>query len=188
MLAVGSLVTATSSSAAAARRGRAVRATASLSGAVPGGGMRGRRPRARGAHVVAHGKKEDAARRALLDAMGSRSDPLAQFDDSGGGGFGGGIKKWFGGGGGGDNDNWQGKLRTMGAFGLFGLIIAVFALFKPVTAILVNLIYYLARIPTGREPGAEKIAEPAVAVAADADIIARYGADDDEDDEDDEDE
>ena len=188
MLAVGSLVTATSSSAAAARRGRAVRATASLSGAVPGGGMRGRRERARGALVVAHGKKEDAARRALLDAMGSRSDPLAQFDDSGGGGFGGGIKKWFGGGGGGDNDNWRGKLRTMGAFGLFGLFIAVFALFKPVTAILVNLIYYLLRIPTGREPGAERVAEPAVAVAADADIIARYGADDDEDDEDDEDE
>jgi hypothetical protein len=73
----------------------------------------------------------------------------------------------------------------MGAFGLFGLFIAVFALFKPVTAILVNLVYYLLRIPTGREPGAALVAEPAVAVAADADIIARYGADDDEDDEDD---
>ena len=50
MLAVGSLVTATPT-AAAARRGRAVRATASLSGAVPGGGMRMRREHARGALV-----------------------------------------------------------------------------------------------------------------------------------------
>jgi len=173
MLAAGSLVT-VKPTVAAARRGRAVRSAASLSAAVPGGGMRHRRENARGVRLVAKGKKEDDARRALLDALGSKGDVLAQFDDSGGGGFGGGIKKWFGGGGGGDNDNWRGKLRRMGAFGLFGLFIAVFWLFKPVTAILVNLAYHLLKLPTGREPGAELLVEkPVAAVAADADIIAR---------------
>jgi len=190
MLAVGSLVT-VRPTVAAARRGRAVRATASLSGAVPGGGMRKRHNAVRGARVVAKGKKEDEARRALMEGLGSRfrEDSLAQFDDSGGGGFGGGIKKWFGGGGGGDNDNWKGKLRKIGGFGMFVLFLAVFALFKPVTAILVNLVYFCLRLPTGREPGSELlVAEPVMKIAADADIIARYGADEDEDDEDDEDE
>ena len=77
------------------------------------------------------------------------------------------------------------KLRTMGAFGLFGLFIAVFALFKPVTAILVNLVYYLLRASRRLSHAGASSPASSVAVAADADIIARYGADDDEDDEDD---
>ena len=191
MLCVGNLIV-VKPTVAAKRRTRAVRSVVSLSGTVPGGGMRGRQKGpARGVRVIAHGKKEDEAKRALMEAMGSRArdDTLAQFDDSGGGGFGGGIKKFFGGGGGGDNDNWRGKLRSLGAFGMFGLFLAAFALFKPVTAILVNLVYFCLRLPTGREPGSELlVTEPVVKIAADADIIARYGADEDDEDEDDEDE
>ena len=43
---------------------------------------------------------------------------------------------------------------------LQGIFLA-FALFKPVTAILINLIFYLFKIPTGREEGASGALAPA---------------------------
>ena len=47
-----------------------------------------------------------------------------------------------------------------------------------------NLVYFLLRLPTGREPG--YVAPGSVApggIAADQDVIDRYGADDDDEDE-----
>ena len=46
-------------------------------------------------------------------------------------------------------------MSTFGALAIIVGVILCFALFKPVTAILVNLIFYVFKIPTGREPGAQ---------------------------------
>ena len=173
----------------------AVRVTASVAGK---GFVFDSKPR-RGGLVVAHGKKEDAAKRALQGAFGGASyDPLTENDGpggfGGGGRFGGFWKKLSGGGGG---DGWLPAFKRLGPLGMFAVVFAIYWLFKPVTAVLVNLVFFVFKIPTGREPEyqammAAKAAAAKAAAPADADIIARYGADDDDDfeddDEDDEDE
>ena len=174
----------------------AVRVTAGVAGK---GFVWSNKPRRAG--VVAHGKKEDAAKRALQGAFGGASyDPLAENDGpggfGGGGRFGGFWKKLSGGGGG---DGWWPAFKRLGPLGMFGVVFAIYWLFKPVTAVLVNLVFYVFKIPTGREPEyqammAAKEAAKKKLERADADIIARYGADDDDfdddfdDDENDEDE
>ena len=189
MLAVGGFATTALSRAAA--RPRAVRAPRAVSASAPGAGTGGgrfaKRECGRGDRVVARGKKEDAAKRALMGALGGSADILKE-NDGDGGWFGGGGFGGFGRRGGGGDGSFGDRIRTMGAFGVFVALLAIFALFKPVTAILVNLVYYLLKLPTGHEPGAVPVAAPVAAVAADADIIARYGADDDEDEDDEDDE
>ena len=135
----------------------------------------------RGMSVVAHGKKEDAARRALQGALGGSGDLLAE-NDGGGGLFGG----FFGPGGrgGGDWWGWRDRFRSWGNAGTIFFFILLFVLFKPVTAILVNLVYFVMGWPLDTPP----LVASGPGVAADADIIARYGADDDDEDEDEEDE
>ena len=112
---------------------------------------------------------QDAARKALQGAMGGKRDVLSQFD---------------GGGGGGDGDDGSPQARKIA-----GWIVAVAAfltLFKPVTAVIVNAVYYAFGWRTGREPltDAERAA---LAAPADASIISKYAADDDDDEDDDDD-
>ena len=152
---------------------RAVRATAASAGAVPGGGSHMKRETKRGDCVVVRGKKEDAAKRALMGALGGQNDVLAENDS--GGGFGGFIGNFFGGGGGGGW--WGDQFRRMGPAGSIIFLIVAWILFKPVTAILVNLVYFLLNWETDSPEPVPAAA--AAGVAADADIIARYGADDD---------
>ena len=113
--------------------------------------------------------------------MGGKRDVLSQFD---GGGGGGGPLDWFFGGGGGDGDDGSPQARKIA-----GWIVAVAAflmLFKPVTAVIVNAVYYAFGWRTGREPLTD--AElAALAAPADASIISKYAADDDDDLDDDED-
>ena len=105
---------------------------------------------------------QDAARKALQGAMGGKRDVLSQFD---GGGGGRGPLDWFFGGGGGDGDDGSPQARKIA-----GWIVAVAAfltLFKPVTAVLVNAVYYAFGWRTGREPfadaGRAALAAPAAA-------------------------
>jgi len=59
-------------------------------------------------------------------------------------------------------------------------------LFKPVTAIAVNGVYYAFGWRTGREaPTEEELAR--ASAPADADVISKYAADDDDDEDDDDD-
>jgi len=127
-----------------------------------------------------------------MGAFGDKPDALAENDKggffgggglfgNGGRGGGGGGGKWFGG-------RWKPPdwMQSIGPLGTLIAFLVVYWLFKPITAILVNLVYYVMKWPTGREPGAMQ--EEAKEIAADADIIARYGgADDDEDFDDDDD-
>ena len=133
---------------------------------------------------------EEAARAALMGAIGNKKDKLKAFDNGGRGGgffnFGGGGGGG-GGGSGGDGSN-KGTLQVL--FLLFCVLFVFYGL-KPVSAMFVNLIYYAFKIPTGR-PGDEE-PEDALSYAsgkggqsADADVISKYGGDDDDDDDDDE--
>ena len=123
----------------------------------------------------------EAARKALQGALGNKRDVLARFDRGGGGG---GPIDWFFGGGGGGDDGSRGARRIAGWMFLAFLVLV---LFKPVTAILVNAVYYAFGWRTGREAPTE--AELAAATGpADANVIAKYAADDDDDDDDDDDE
>ena len=111
----------------------AVRVTASVAGK---GFVFDSKPR-RGGLVVAHGKKEDAAKRALQGAFGGASyDPLTENDGpggfGGGGRFGGFWKKLSGGGGG---DGWLPAFKRLGPLGMFAVVFAIYWLFKPVTAV-----------------------------------------------------
>ena len=135
--------------------------------------------------IVGGKAAQDAARKALAGALGGKRDVLSQFD---GGGKGGGPLDWFfGGGGGGDDGDESSQLARKISFWVF-LVIAVLMLFKPVTAIAVNGVYYAFGWRTGREaPTEEELAR--ASAPADADVISKYAADDDEDeDEDDDDE
>jgi len=130
------------------------------------------------------GRKEaqEAARKALMGALGNKRDVLSQFDN---GGKGGGPIDWFfggrGGGGGGDSS----AARKI-SYWIFLVLLVLFA-FKPVTAVIVNGVYYAFGWRTGREPPTEaELAAAAVPTSADADVLKRYGASDDDDDDDDE--
>ena len=84
-------------------------------------------------------------------------DPLAENDGpggfGGGGRFGGFWKKLSGGGGG---DGWWPAFKRLGPLGMFGVVFAIYWLFKPVTAVLVNLVFSVFKIPTGREPSTRR--------------------------------
>ena len=85
MLAVGGFATTALSRAAA--RPRAVRAPRAVSASAPGAGTGGgrfaKRECGRGDRVVARGKKEDAAKRALMGALGGSADILKENDGDG---------------------------------------------------------------------------------------------------------
>ena len=123
---------------------------------------------------------EAAARKALMGAIGNKRDVLSKFD---GGGKGGGPLDWFFGGGGGGDEN---PMARKISFWIFLALLVLFT-FKPITAVLVNAVYYAFGWRTGREAPTEAELEAALrAPSADADVLSRYGADDDDDDEDDE--
>ena len=119
-----------------------------------------------------------------MGAIGGKKDKLKQFDAGGGGGF---FNFWGnGGGGGGDDDGGRGTMQVL--FLVFCFLFVFYGL-KPLTAIIVNAIYYVFNIPTGR-PGDEdpedlRREREARQITADAAVIAKYGADDDDDDDDD---
>ena len=132
---------------------------------------------------------EEAARAALMGAIGNKKDKLKAFDN---GGRGGGFFNFGGGGGGGSGGDGSNKGTLQVLFLLFCVVFVFYGL-KPVSAMFVNLIYYAFKIPTGR-PGDEE-PEDALSYAsgkagqsADADVISKYGGDDDDDDDDDDDE
>ena len=132
--------------------------------------------------IVGGKAAQDAARKALAGAFGGKRDVLSQFD---GGGKGGGPLDWFFGGGGGDDGDESSQLARKISFWVF-LVIAVLMLFKPVTAIAVNGVYYAFGWRTGREaPTEEELAR--ASAPADADVISKYAADDDDDEDDDDD-
>ena len=129
---------------------------------------------------------EEAARAALMGAIGKKKDTLKAFDDGGGGGF----FNFGKGGGGGGGDDGGGSKGTLQVLFLLFCIMFVFYGLKPMSAILVNLIYYAFKIPTGR-PGDEEpedmLSYASGGQSADADVISKYGGDDDDDDDDDDD-
>ena len=126
-------------------------------------------------------EKADAARKALQGALGNKRDVLSKFD---GGGKGGGPLDWFFGGGGGDDDGENAQARKIANWVFLAFVVLL--LFKPVTAVIVNAVYYAFGWRTGREAPTE--AELAAMNApADASVISKYAADDDDDDDDDED-
>ena len=123
---------------------------------------------------------QEAARKALQGALGGKAEKKLRALD--GGGPRGPIDWFFGGGGGGGGGD--GDARKIA--GWIFIVFAVLTLFKPVTAIAVNAMYYAFGWRTGREAPTE--AELASANApADASVIAKYAADDDDDDDDDDD-
>ena len=124
-------------------------------------------------------EKADAARKALQGALGNKRDVLSKFD---GGGKGGGPLDWFFGGGGGDDDGENAQARKIANWVFLAFVVLL--LFKPVTAVIVNAVYYAFGWRTGREAPTE--AELAAMNApADASVISKYAADDDDDDDDD---
>ena len=130
---------------------------------------------------------EEAARAALMGAIGNKKDKLKAFDN---GGRGGGFFNFGGGGGGGGGSGDGSNKGTLQVLFLLFCVVFVFYGLKPVSAMFVNLIYYAFKIPTGR-PGDEE-PEDALSYAggkagqsADADVISKYGGDDDDDDDDD---
>jgi hypothetical protein len=131
---------------------------------------------------------EEAAKKALIQAMGGKRDRLKKFDNGGGNGGFFNFSRTGGGGGDGGDDGGRGTLQV-----LFLIACAVFTFYaiKPACALVVNLIYYVFKIPTGW-PGDEEPVDPREIIGqsttgmADADIISKYGMDDDDDDDDDE--
>ena len=129
--------------------------------------------------IIGRKDAEAAARNALMGAIGNKRDVLSKFD---GGGKGGGPLDWFFGGGGGGDEN---PLARKISFWIFLALLVLFT-FKPVTAIMVNAVYYAFGWRTGREAPTEAELQAALrAPSADADVLSRYGADDDDDDDDD---
>ena len=120
-----------------------------------------------------------------MGAIGKKKDTLKAFDDGGGGG--GGFFNFGKGGGGGGDDDGGGSKGTLQVLFLLFCILFVFYGLKPMSAILVNLIYYAFKIPTGR-PGDEEpedmLSYASGGQSADADVISKYGGDDDDDDDD----
>ena len=120
-----------------------------------------------------------------MGAIGKKKDTLKAFDDGGGGG---GFFNFGKGGGGGGDDDGGGSKGTLQVLFLLFCILFVFYGLKPMSAILVNLIYYAFKIPTGR-PGDEEpedmLSYASGGQSADADVISKYGGDDDDDDDDD---
>ena len=88
---------------------------------------------------------EEAARAALMGAIGKKKDTLKAFDDGGGGG---GFFNFGKGGGGGGDDDGGGSKGTLQVLFLLFCILFVFYGLKPMSAILVNLIYYALKIST----------------------------------------
>lgn len=129
-------------------------------------------------------EKKEAARRALEAALSGTKDILADVErvqqSGGGGGAGGGS----GSGGGGGWQFWKGKddggksrkeaLTTLQALGYVLLAVFVLTCWKPVLALIVNIIYYVFRIP--RELPAE-LAGAAPATSAEEDVLSRLAQD-----------
>eukprot|EP00240_Pyramimonas_obovata_P015137 CAMPEP_0118932428 /NCGR_PEP_ID=MMETSP1169-20130426/10208_1 /TAXON_ID=36882 /ORGANISM="Pyramimonas obovata, Strain CCMP722" /LENGTH=189 /DNA_ID=CAMNT_0006875085 /DNA_START=45 /DNA_END=614 /DNA_ORIENTATION=+ len=155
------------------------------------------RPASRGACVVRcmAGSDKDAARKALEQALGgyakgkdilADNDPTPGTETGGGGGSKGGFFSGWGGGGGDGNDGpseplWsKNNLVTLKALGAFCGVIIVFTSWKPMLAVLVNLVFIIFRLDPNPK-GASMASGPSGDMSAEEDIIGRWG--DDEDDE-----